>query len=286
MLFLLMVTAFALASCIKEDLSQCGTSTSYKLKIKASDADNIDITHTDAVKEVKLYVFDDSRNYLETHNATIGEVVELNYPSHDKLHVVAWGNTANDNQRIPNLNPGEHFNTAFVSLHKTKATIPIAQSPDDLFHEDIELIKENITEVEDITIRRKTSSVIITARKLKEFASTTDNNFSYRLRETRDKLDFYGKLNGNNVHYCPDAAFDNNELFVSSIFNILPATSNIEIDIYHGSVLKAIIVADGDGKPFKAVEGKLLNVLINFEANISVEVTVTDWGKKHIWKEF
>lgn len=284
-LFLLIFTAFVTAGCTKEDISQCNTS--HKFTLKASDADNGDITNPDVVKEIKLYVFDDAKNYLETHNTTIGEVVELNYPHLDKLHIVAWGNLDGGKQKVPTINIGDNLETAFISLHTTKASLPIAQSPDDLFHQDIEVTKEERKVDNVLTMRRATSSVAITTRKLKEYASVDDDDFSYTLRETTDKLDFYGKPSGTEVvHYRPDAAFDNTGQFVSPIFNILPTTTDIEIDIYHGSDLVASIKDDGKGNPLKAVEGKLLNVLIDFSLSITVKVEVTQWGEQKVWKNF
>lgn len=284
LLFIFMVAAFVLTSCTKEDLSECPAS--YNLTIKAFDTDNADITNTDAVKEVSLYLFDASKNYLAIQSAPIGKTVELNHPEHEQLYVVAWGNSMGGNQMMPTFKVGDKLETAFVSLNKTKASLPTVQSPDDLFYGAVELTKESQNIEKELPIRRRTSSVMITAHKLKEFASASDNDFSYILRKSTDKLDFYGKPNGTDVSYRPAAAFDHTGQFKSPIFNILSTSTPIEIDIYHGSVLIATVIGDSKGNPFKAVEGKLLNILIDFSLEVSVTVTITDWGKQEIWKEF
>ncbi|MEG2856492.1 FimB/Mfa2 family fimbrial subunit [Bacteroides sp.] len=285
MLYISLVTVFVMSGCTKEDLSSCA-SESYTLAISAVDIEGGELT-AETVKEVMLYVFDENNQYLGVHTgAQIGKKVALSYPKHEKLTIVAWGNGATGHQTMPTLTVGDNIETAFVSLIQTRAALPIAQSPDDLFYGSIILNKENLQVGNTIPIRRKTASVIITARKLKQYVSATDDDFSYVLRKSTNKLDFYGKPNGTDVSYRPEAVFDNTRQFVSPIFNIFSTTTNIEIDIYHGSVLIATVVGDSDGKPFKAVEGKLLNVLIDFSSDVSVSVSVTGWGKQQIWKEF
>ena len=106
------------------------------------------------------------------------------------------------------------------------------------------------------------------------------------LRKSTDKLDFYGKPNGSEVCYSPEAAFDANDDFVSSIFHVFPPEHDIRIDIYHRDVLMTTVISDSKGNPLRVETGRLLNVLIDFRGDISVDMTVSEWGKKEIWKEF
>lgn len=286
MLFISLVAVFVSTGCTKEDLSSCAPK-SYTLTVSATDGQGNELT-AETVKEVMLYVFDENNQYLGVHTGTqVGQMVMLPYHTKEKITVVAWGNGAQGHQSMPTLTVGDKMETAFVSLlSQIRSTMDIAQSPDDLFYGSITLSKEHLTVDNKISISRKTSSVIITARKLKQYAGAADDDFSYVLRKSTNKLDFYGKSNGTDVGYRPEAAFDNTGQFVSPIFNILSTTSNIEIDIYHSGVLMATVVGDSTGKPFQAVEGKLLNVLIDFSADVTVTVSVTKWGHQEIWKEF
>ena len=84
----------------------------------------------------------------------------------------------------------------------------------------------------------------------------------------------------------PEASFNDRGDFVSSVFNILPTEEELRIDIYHRGVLQTTVISDSNGKPLRVSEGRLLNVLVDFDGAISVEVKVTDWGKQEIWKEF
>ena len=56
--------------------------------------------------------------------------------------------------------------------------------------------------------------------------------------------------------------------------------------LFRSGVLRTTVISDSNGKPLRVSEGRLLNVLVDFDGAISVEVKVTDWGKQEIWKEF
>lgn len=282
-----LVTAFVVAGCIKEDLTGC-YEPKFTLQVRAFDADGKEVG-SETVKDVTLYIFDENKKFIDFCQVTLWESVILDYPDHDTLTLVAWGNCKQGHQTMPALQKGDYLETAFVSLIQTQprkiSLIPEAGSPDDLFH-GIVNITTNDASGKQLDIRRKTSGVVITTRYLKEYVGTTEGEFSYSLRKSADKLDFYGKPNGMDISYCPDASFNGTDDFVSSIFNILPTDADIKIDIFHQDVLQTTIVSDNQGHPIRAVEGRLLNVFINFKGNISVSVSVTRWGEKEIWKEF
>lgn len=282
-----LVTAFVAAGCIKEDLTGC-YEPKFTLQVRAFDADGKEVG-SETVKDVTLYIFDENKKFIDSRQVTLWESVILDYPDHDTLTLVAWGNCKQGHQTMPALQKGDYLETAFVSLIQPQARkislIPEAGSPDDLFHGIVNITTDDASG-KQLDIRRKTSGVVITTRYLKEYVGTTEGEFSYSLRKSSDKLDFYGKPNGMDISYCPDASFNGTDDFVSSIFNILPTDADIKIDIFHQDVLQTTIVSDNQGRPIRAVEGRLLNVFINFKGNISVSVSVTRWGEKEIWKEF
>lgn len=286
MLFISLVAAFVTMGCTEEDISQCAPDT-YRLTVKAFDADGKELT-AETVKEVSLYVFDQNKQFLGVHTqTTLGQSVELNYPAHEQLTVVAWGNGQQGHQTMPTLTVGDKMETAFVSLIQTKAAMATVQSPDDLFHGYIALSKENLKVENQLPTYRKTSGVAITARKLRQFANANDNNFTYVLRQTGNKINFEGKEAGDCSNYIPAASFtENKDEFIAPIFNILATASDIEVDIFHGEIHVATITKAPDGTPLKVEAGKVLNILIDFTGDITVSVTVTPWGVQHVWKEF
>lgn len=266
----LFLMAFVSASCIKDDLSGCPSPhvSGLTLQVKAFDADGGTLG-SETIKDITLYVFDKDKNLLDTLHTSLSELVTLDYPGHDVLKLVAWGNGRQGSQTLPALRQGDHLETAFVSLihqSQTRITYPVAGSPDDLFYGTIDI---------------QTSADALSAT-----GTLSDGDFHYILRKTGNMLDFYGLPNGTDVSYRPEASFNDRGDFVSSVFNILPTEEELRIDIYHRGVLQTTVISDSNGKPLRVSEGRLLNVLVDFDGAISVEVKVTDWGKQEIWKEF
>lgn len=239
----LFLMAFVSASCIKDDLSGCPSPhvSGLTLQVKAFDADGGTLG-SETIKDITLYVFDKDKNLLDTLHTSLSELVTLDYPGHDVLKLVAWGNGRQGSQTLPALRQGDHLETAFVSLihqSQTRITYPVAGSPDDLFYGTIDiqtsadaLSATGTLSDKELPLRRKVSGVAVTA------------------------------------------------------FNILPTEEELRIDIYHRGVLQTTVISDSNGKPLRVSEGRLLNVLVDFDGAISVEVKVTDWGKQEIWKEF
>lgn len=290
MLFISLITVFVITGCTKEDLSQCidETDNTYRLFVKAYDADEREVP-AEKVQDVALYVFDQDNNFLGVHpDSKLGEMVVLDYPNNLILKVVAWGNGAQGHQTMPTLTVGDKMEGAFVSLlNTTKAEIAIVQSPDDLFHGFVTLKQENSGVEHTLPMYRKTSGVTITANKLRRYANASDEDFTYVLRKTGSRIDFEGKETGEHSYYTPEASFTGNkDEFVAPLFNILTTDSNIEVDIFHGTTLVAVVANTTDGKPLKVEAGRVLNILVDFKSEITVKVEVTPWGVEYIWKEF
>lgn len=280
---LLLVMAFVSVSCTEHDLAP-RESPAFALLVRAYDADRHPL-NSDVVKDVTLYVFDKNKAFLESRDIRLNEIVTLDYPNHESLTLVAWGNGKQGSQMMPKLKEGDHLETAFVSLIHTRQSLAVAGSPDDLLH-GIIYMKANNGSTEELAMRRKTAGVAITARYLKEYAGSSEGEFSYVLRKSTDKLDFYGKPNGSDVCYSPEAEFNAEDEFVSPVFHILPTEEDLRIDIYQGSVLKTTILSDNGGRALRAEVGKLLNVLVSFTDEVSVELTTSEWGKRENRKEF
>lgn len=283
MLFISLVTAFVALGCTKEDLSMCRTA--YQLSVKAYDADGKELS-TQEVKDITLYIFDNNKSFIETRQTQLNTNVSLDYTGHETLTVVAWGNTTQGSHTMPTLKTGDKLDEAFVSLTRTRTMLPSANTPGDLFHGSIEIVLADQKSEQLLPVGRTTSSITITARSLKEFAKASDEDFQYVIRKSSDKLDFYGKPNGEDVSHSPEGSFNDKGEFITPVFNIFPTDEDIKIDIFHRGVLLTTIIADNQGNPLRAVKGRLLNVLIDFGGSISVSVSVTPWGEKQIWKDF
>ena len=60
----------------------------------------------------------------ELFHISLTELVTLDYPGHDVLKLVAWGNGRQGGQTLPTLRQGDHLETAFApSSHLTMAVL-------------------------------------------------------------------------------------------------------------------------------------------------------------------
>ena len=104
---ILFFMAFVSASCIKDDLSDCPAprTSGFSLQVKAFDADGGSLG-SETIKDITLYIFDADKALLDTRNILLSEIVFLDYPGHDNLKLVAWGNGKQGAQSMPALKEG------------------------------------------------------------------------------------------------------------------------------------------------------------------------------------
>ena len=114
---ILFFMAFVSASCIKDDLSDCPAprTSGFSLQVKAFDADGGSLG-SETIKDITLYIFDADKALLDTRNILLSEIVFLDYPGHDNLKLVAWGNGKQGAQSMPATPP---FNKPFKSMEIT-----------------------------------------------------------------------------------------------------------------------------------------------------------------------
>lgn len=279
--------AFSMTGCLKEDLSDCFDS--YTFKVKAYNNEGAELSRDD-VSDVILYVFDSDMRFMERINTHVGESVTIKSSDNGSIHVVGWGNLGGDRQSHTTPAVGDHKDDLMVELlsdTRLRST-SFLLSPDDLFHGEITVSREKQSGEKILPIYRKAGSMTITVRNLKNFTGYDDDDFSIVVRETYSQIDFYGNLTGEKAAYRPDGSFvtnGNREEYYVPPFNMMPS-AEIFIDIYHGSELIISVSSDSQGNAITVEEGLLTNVLIDLKALLNVSLTLTDWGNEQYWKEF
>lgn len=282
-----------LAACTNEQLVDCPHPA--KIAIEVVNVAGDDITDQGAVETLSLYIFDNGRRFLKTVGAQAGQSLSLYFPDQDTLHVVSWGNLSSEHQQLPQLVAGMPMSEAIIRLIETRptpskaTTRAIVDSPDDLFYSyDAISLKSDTETSYKLQMSRTVGSMAVTMRHLQNYANRYDEHYSLLVRETYDAIDFYGRLTGSKVGYRPTAAFNGRQELIAPLFNLLPshAEGNIEIDVYHQSTLVTTVKNDSDGQPLRVLRGQVLNVLVDFRLDVSVEVSITPWGETKVWKEF
>jgi len=289
-----------LSSCLKEDFSECPRP--FRLFIKAVDADEKDITDSGEVQQVILFVFNENGEIVDAVVLDAAAVksrnpveIKLEYPGHQSLTFVAWGNTSGVD--FPDKASVKQLNDLYAKLRAQDGTLKeqdqkgTAQSPSDLFHGSLSVPVEygSIEPSGDqtVTIRRKTAQVFITAIHLKQWNENKEGNYSFRLKESQNTYDQNGNLTGTTVNYIPVAQLQDGTL-TAPVFNTYPTGTGqsytLEI-LFNGEVIFTAN-QDSDGKAFVPEVGRLLNIIIDFRAESSVMVVITPWGVVHQYVVF
>lgn len=284
----LLTAMVGMAGCAHEDTSGCATS--FSIIVKAYGENNVELSSAE-VNDVILYIFDEERLFVEEIETQLGTRVEVEAPTGDEIHVIAWGNLLGGNQSRCNMFAGDHISTAYITLNAATSA-DMHCNPDDLFFGVNTAKKEDRASDVLIPMLRKTGSMNVTILKLKEATGYDDENFSLVVRETYNQFDVSGNVTGNRVAaYAQSGSFEYSqslaqEAFLVSDFNLIPDLTGIAIDIYHGADLLHTVDAHSGNSPILVEEGKLTNVLIDLSGNVNVQMTMTPWGQRQVWKVF
>ena len=287
-IFIYLFAILLFSTCIKdEDANPEDSRDEHLLKVSVANAKNEDVS------EVVLYIFDKDKLFIDTLKTTVDNIITLNMPQHEKIFVVALGNSESGDQTLPTLNVGDPISKAYLTLKTSiEAGIHIANSPGDLFigSEDISLTGYNCeTIIHTLTINRRVASMTITTSNIQHCLGTADSDFHYLIHNTHGSLNFTGTSAGNIVVYKPKTRFNESKEFIAPVFYTLATKSEelTTVEIYKSDKLIFSTSIDKDGKPIILREGELVDVKIDFKCpEIEVSLEIKPWGEVNIDQEF
>ena len=282
-----------MTSCIKEDLRDCPLA--YRLYVKAIDVDGNDITTSGDVREMSLFVFNDTGEMVDIIRVDGDHVksrksinFDVGYPGSESYTFVAWANSQNASVVVPDPSHIKRLEDLSITLSR-KGNMGL--SPDDLFYGKLEVPTQygglGYAPDQTIVVMRKTCQVNVEVKHLKEWNHHLEGKYSLVLRETLDTYDHEGKLIGNNVSYIPAVTMEDGVLRAPS-FRTFPTAQgkSFELDIlYEGKVIFTATM-DSKGEPFVPEVGRMLNIHLNFGASVSVRSVVTPWNVIHQFVEY
>lgn len=282
---LLLLLGVLLTGCnIREDNTDCPRP--FRLFIKALDADGKDITDTGEVERAVLFVFNEKQEVVFTVELTADQIrsrkpvnVHLDYPGHQSLTFVVWGNL-DDQVNHPSYASIQRWRDFNVNLNQRDG---VAESPGDLFFGSLDVPVEyggmEPAGDQTVVIRRKTTQVTITAIELQQWNENKTGGYAFRLRETSSTITINDEMVGDKVSYVPSSAMRDGTL-AAPVFHTLPTerSQSFILEILYDN--RVIYTADRgtDGKPFTPEVGKLLNIIIDFRAGMSVKAVITPWN--------
>ncbi|NDV94832.1 hypothetical protein D0T84_07855 [Dysgonomonas sp. 521] len=280
---------FLITGCVKDDNSDCRKS--CQMVIQVLDGYNNDITETDVVDDVVLYLFGSESKYMDsipipTQSVRSRTPITINYPEHSHITAVVWCNTEGDNTIVDDVKEGDSLTTPLdinLNMEGTSGQNEIYSSPEDLFHgyKRIDMEDGGGSFTTELKVKRKISSIIVIAKHLKDWAGGgSDDEYYILVHGTRKIYSLVdGKLGEDDAIHRPDVSFDDNDYLVSSLFNTFPSgpDQRVEVEIFKGDNRIYRASLDQNGNPFVAEEGRTLQVEIDFSGSISVNVSVNPW---------
>ncbi len=287
----LLVLAVLFTGCsIREDNTDCPRP--FRLFLKAHDADGKDITQDGEVKQVVLFVFNEKQELVEAIVVSESDFrngkpinIALDYPGHQSLTFVAWGNV-DSSIEFPPTNDIDQWSDLYAKLNSSNG---VAQSPGAIFYgsETIQVEYGGIEAGGDqvVIMTHRTAQVNIVAKKLQQWNDRKEGEYEFRLKQSFDTIDKDGNFTGSEVMYIPLAKMEDGTLS-TSIFNTFPPTGTtytLEI-LFEGEVIYTATVGT-DGVPFTPELGRMLNIIIDFGGTIDVKVVVTPWNQVYQFVE-
>ncbi len=273
------------AGCMTEDLSNCEST--FRLTVRAYANDGTDCGAD--VDEVILYLFDENLAYVEEIETVVNETVPITLHPKEQVHIYAWGNLCGGAQTRPVFSAGDHIGKGLIGLNPDTRAVSHCLSPDDLFYGDVSIGNSLRGGDVEIPINRVTGSMSVTVKKLKEFAGFADDDYSIVVRDTYNTYGMDAALCGDRASYRPSGSFVTSGATVKYLvpaFSLVPESTGVSIDIYHGTDLLTTVSSHNSGQPITVAKGLLTNVVIEFNMTLNVSVELLPWGNEGGTKEF
>lgn len=297
----LLLMGCTLSSCILEDLSDCPRP--FGVRVRALDADNIDITASGEIGSATVLAFDESgrkvaRFVLSAADIVNNKPIHLDNYKYKSFTFVACANASPKMEEW--LENVDQLNEVKWQLTSTAGVAEFA--PHLYFGSlNVSVLYGDVTHDTDkvIDIFPKTTRVNLVVKGYKQWLEAQESIHSTSIAAplkagaiaiglTPDTYNARGELVGDLVKYHPSGEIQDNGDF-ASLFAIYPTLESKPIDVTFfalgSEVLK--INTSSDGEPLVPIVGRTLNILIDLRfAYTSVVVVVTPWNEVHQFVEF
>lgn len=241
----LMLLVASTTSCIRESLDACPPLNSYTLTLKVVNAEGDDITESGDVDEVRLFIFDKNKGFVDKRDMTLSDItsrqpITLDYPGDpENLYVVAWSGLTDGQVEVADVNNGSLAEDLNVSLRSSDG---IAEAPNELYHgmTFVERAENALTKDQEVVITPQIGRITIEAYGLEYvnlLKSGNEDDFAYTVDKTQSAFNYQGDMTGDSVSYIPPAAFvndpDNGRVFKVERYNIAPrADEGMSVSLY------------------------------------------------------
>lgn len=286
-LFFCIAAALLATGCIREDLDACPPA--YKVTLKVLNNNGEEITAAGDVSRTTLFIFDENNQYLDQIKLDKDFIVnkkniELNYPGHNKLNILGWGNLSEEKETVAPLTKGDNISKFQLQLKTDNA---IALHPDSLYQgtQVIYLTGTESNKDQEIAIVPKSSQVSIMTYGLLEEGIVTKaeggspDDLQYFLYSAENVVDYEGNPVEGEVSYSPDAKFNDENVFTAPYSNTFPFQDvSVALNLKDQEVTSRID-HDDDGRKLTVPPGQQLLIVMRIkDGKVSVKTKIVPWG--------
>lgn len=307
----LLAIALILSGCVKEDNSDCppdpapAESVRQLLYLRIADIlDGSDLTATEELEDVMVYLFDRDKMLVDTIPYTTsmirsGMPIDLTDRGMEGGYASVW---ANINELIDGPDPefGESINSLSLDITPDLERADFFLCPGDIFfgYEQIDFNRIDPTlETDTVTLMRKNARLSITVRGLPAGADHED--YYFRIRPIFSGYEYDGDPRHTMREIWETGIFQDDDLISPDPYWMIHHPANVdytdensvEIDLYGPAASRTdgkigSAVRDVNGRYIHLERGKTTNVLIVIDdtsGEIQVHLALTPWYEVHQW---
>ena len=223
---------FLYTSCVREDTGDC---IQYVLDMQAVDSEGNDLTATDALQKVEVYLFNE-KGFIRKIPTDISSDLIFRDDKNERLTLVVWGNIKKDTLIAPDIPIGTTIEEARFRLREDTegSHLPIT----DIFYckKEVNNATTRSRQVEYLTLvmERMSASLNIRTNYLTKHCPYNGKPYTLIVRGTGTEVNFTGKITGKSAGYKPVSYTDKQGDVYTLPFRIFPTAQEeyIEIDIY------------------------------------------------------
>lgn len=295
-LFLVIFLCSLNYSCIRDNLDDCGKSSSVILKV-VDVITGEDITTLGEMDIAELYLFDENQQYIRKITVNAEDILEkrpiqIFKLNPEKVRISVWGNRR-DNQSLTELeSPNSTLQNSKIELLTDKG---YAIPPDDLFFGFHELKEDD--EVKEIAVSRKNALMHITVRGLQQ---GNDDDYYFIIKMNNNGYDFRGIPGPPSAQMMQSGIYNANGDFITpEAFKLIHAqqtvTDHMTVSIYkraqsssEADELISTAYMDINGNPISPPAGYTTNILFDIEDpdGPTIQVELTPWKEIYQWGEW
>lgn len=266
-----------LSACVREDKEVCAD---MFLNVKVIDAEGNDITQTEVLQKIDVYLFNPNGFERIIGLDTTQNRFYFSYPQDTPWMVAAWGNLLPSKVHISSLQNNKNTSQTYVTLlPEADGYTPPAP---EILYGNLVLEKPHSAMGEPVlTLRPQTAMVTVEVYNidgsLSDFRSAPADTYHIEIVTPHNGLTFAGELTGSEARYKPLSRFSKG-ILETDPWMILH-DKGIKIMVFKNGKEIKTVTADKEGNPLTAPAGKRLHVYLDMSfSQLKIQIQILPWN--------